>query len=177
VINRSTDKPLSTVLDLKEAVGHDEPVYAGGPVARTGLRALLRSKTKLDDARPVLADIYVVTSKTVLERALGDRATVRVYFGYCGWGPGQLDSELAARAWHVMPGDPRLVFDAEPETVWRRLIGRTELRMARLLLVGGGAVESRNGNIVAIASRAASSQACLQARARALCTCWPAATD
>ena len=139
VINRATDKRLSSVLDLKQAVGRNDPVYAGGPVARTGVRALMRSRVKVEDARPVLGDVYVVTNRNVLERALAGSAAVRVYFGYCGWAAGQLDRELLGKAWHVMPGDAEIVFDPDPESVWQRLIKRTELLLVRLRSVVGQA--------------------------------------
>jgi putative transcriptional regulator len=130
IINRPTEKPLSAVLDLKQAAGRNDPVYAGGPVARTGIRALMRSKVKPDETPPVLGDVYVVTNRSALESALTGPAQIRVYFGYCGWVAGQLDREIMAGAWHVMAGEAATVFDADPQSVWPRLIRRTELRLA-----------------------------------------------
>ncbi len=47
-----------------------------------------------------------------------------VIFGYAGWGPGQLESEIARGGWVTVEGDPALVFDADNETKWRRALAR-----------------------------------------------------
>jgi putative transcriptional regulator len=52
--------------------------------------------------------------------------------GYAGWGPGQLDDEMQHNAWLTAPADPALVFDADPDTMWRRALGI--LRIDPLLL-------------------------------------------
>jgi putative transcriptional regulator len=148
IINRQSEKPLSESIDLAEAKGRNDHVYSGGPVARSGLRALIRSAKKPDESRPVFGDVYVVTSRTVLQRALAANDAVRVYLGYCGWAAGQLERELLAGAWHVMPADSRLIFDPDPESVWQRLISRTELRMVMLHFVRGGPVQPRHRDIV-----------------------------
>src|SRR5439155_555764 len=41
-----------------------------------------------------------------------------IAFGYAGWGPGQLDAELATGAWTSVPVDPALVFDEDRDKVW-----------------------------------------------------------
>jgi putative transcriptional regulator len=47
-----------------------------------------------------------------------------VAFGYAGWGPGQLDAELAQGAWFTVPEDPKLVFDADRDKLWDDLLKR-----------------------------------------------------
>jgi putative transcriptional regulator len=42
--------------------------------------------------------------------------------GYAGWGPGQLDNELAESAWLTAPADPTLVFETPPEEMWEAVI-------------------------------------------------------
>jgi putative transcriptional regulator len=44
--------------------------------------------------------------------------------GYAGWGPGQLESEMARRDWFTAPADPDLVFDAPRATVWDKALAR-----------------------------------------------------
>ena len=53
-------------------------------------------------------------------KAAEERA--RLLLGYAGWGPGQLDAELAASAWLTAPPEPRLVFDTPPGEMWERAI-------------------------------------------------------
>jgi putative transcriptional regulator len=41
-----------------------------------------------------------------------------VVFGYAGWGPLQLDFEVARGAWMVMDFDYSLVYETDPEDIW-----------------------------------------------------------
>ena len=45
-------------------------------------------------------------------------------FGYTGWGPGQLEAEMAHQVWFTTLADPKLIFDADRETVWETAMGR-----------------------------------------------------
>jgi putative transcriptional regulator len=47
-----------------------------------------------------------------------------VLAGYAGWGPGQLDEELAQSAWLMADVDLDLVFDIDPERMWETAIRR-----------------------------------------------------
>jgi putative AlgH/UPF0301 family transcriptional regulator len=70
-----------------------------------------------------------------LEKTLagkGEPSVFHVFLGYAGWGPGQLEHEVELGAWHILPADAASVFDADPDSVWPRLIRRTELRIARV---------------------------------------------
>jgi putative transcriptional regulator len=102
-------------------------------VGATGVLALLRAREEAE-AEQVLAGVYLVSTKSLLKKKLaevGQADRLRLYLGYCGWGPGQLLRELEMGAWHLMQGEEKLVFDPEPETLWQRLIARTELILVR----------------------------------------------
>ncbi|MCC6857073.1 MAG: YqgE/AlgH family protein [Bryobacterales bacterium] len=134
VVNRPTDIPLARVFeDLREARGRRDPAYLGGPVGRTGILALLRSSQKPEDARHLFADVYLIAGRAQLAKAFAARVpptAFRVYAGYAGWGAGQLERELKMNAWHVFPPDATAVFDPDSDSVWPRLIERTERRVA-----------------------------------------------
>jgi putative transcriptional regulator len=136
ILNRRTQVPASRVFeDWKEAKGHSEPVFLGGPVERMGALALLRSRASLDKAHRVLGDVHATSDQRLLGKQLAAGAPperFRIYLGYAGWAPDQLDNEIDLGAWHVFPGTPDLVFDREPETLWDRLIRKTDMRIARL---------------------------------------------
>ena len=140
VINRRGDLPLSRVFqDLKQAKGRTDLAYRGGPVEPGDVLALLKSSTKLEDAERVFANVYLISDKDLLEKTLADKAepgVFHVFLGYAGWGPGQLEHEVDLGAWHILPPDAASVFDSDPESVWPRLIRRTELRIARLVTGG-----------------------------------------
>ena len=136
IINRRTEVSLARVLrDVKGAKGRTDPVYLGGPVESAGVLAMLRSPSKPEEAQHIFADVYLVSSKTLLEKSLAEEAEpsrFHVYLGYAGWGPGQLEREMEAGGWHVLPAEVKVVFDADPDSVWSRLIKRTEMRIARV---------------------------------------------
>jgi putative transcriptional regulator len=58
--------------------------------------------------------------------------SVRVFVGYSGWGPGQLDGELARDDWLVVDAEPGDVATATPETLWRDVLRRQRSRLSLL---------------------------------------------
>jgi putative transcriptional regulator len=134
MINRRSNVPISRALhELKGAKERSDPVYFGGPVEQDGVMALLRSAVKPEKAERVFDDVFLVSARPGLEGALSggkDPKELRIYVGYCGWGPGQLDNEVKLGGWYIFGRSSNLVFDANPDSIWRRLIGRVELQMA-----------------------------------------------
>ena len=55
---------------------------------------------------------------------VGELARARVFAGYAGWGPGQLEGELAESAWIVEPALPDDVFTLEPDALWSAVLRR-----------------------------------------------------
>jgi putative AlgH/UPF0301 family transcriptional regulator len=93
----------------------------------TAAEALLRSSEKPAQARHVLGDVYVTGSKELIEKSVdsqADPSKFRLYLGYAGWAPGQLEAEIRLGAWSFVSGGPDLVFDREPDSLWSRLIHR-----------------------------------------------------
>ena len=138
VINDPSDIPMGKLFHgIKGGKDRTDVLYFGGPVQRTGAQALLRAKTKPEDARHVFEDVYITASSPLLERTIEAGVkpdSFRVYLGYSGWGPGQLDREIEAGAWHVVKGDAASVFDANPGGIWERMIRRSQIRYALRLI-------------------------------------------
>ncbi|MCI0535948.1 MAG: YqgE/AlgH family protein [Verrucomicrobiales bacterium] len=134
IVNRLTKYTLARIAeDLKEAKGRSDPIYEGGPVERGVVFALMRSRAKVEDARRVFGDVYMISSKAQLEKTLAAAPasdSFRVYIGYAGWGPGQLEAEVELGTWLIFPGDSRAVFDPEPGAVWPRLVRQVETQIA-----------------------------------------------
>ena len=98
-------------------------VYFGGPVARTSVLFLVRDGDRMEGV-PVVDDIYLTADvDEVFENlpARTDERVLRVYAGYAGWGPGQLDREISAGDWQVTPASGDLVFTPEPASLWREV--------------------------------------------------------
>ena len=143
VVNRPTEVKPEELLDDEEGMaGYTGTLFWGGPVHMDSLRALLRSDEPPEGAEKIVASVYLVSFEAALEQGPADPATLRLFIGYAGWAPGQLDYELARGSWRVLPGSDDLVFDDEPETLWKRLAPAEEQRAA----VESGAVIIRSGS-------------------------------
>ena len=134
VLNRRTEVSVARLFpNLQEAQGQTAAVYLGGPVSPDGVLALLRSTTPAADSRRVKDDVHVVTTRQDLEAQIAagaDARRFRVYVGYAGWGPGQLERETLQGSWHVFTADTATIFDPEPDSLWQRQLRRTEERVA-----------------------------------------------
>ena len=137
VLNRRTEVSVARLFpNLQKAQGQTAEVYLGGPVTPEGVLALLRSTTPSADTRRVMDDVHVVTTRTDLEAQIAagaDPRRFRIYIGYAGWGPGQLERETLQGSWHVFTADTAAVFDPEPDSLWQRQLRRTEERMVLAL--------------------------------------------
>jgi putative transcriptional regulator len=135
IINRPLDHPLSEVFPEQATLkGKKDLLYFGGPVAREGLVFLVRSAAPPGRAVQVLNDVYFTGDVNSIEALLKRRdATrgLRVYAGYSGWGPGQLQNEIQRGDWHVLPADAETIFDKDPARIWPELIQRVTAHQTR----------------------------------------------
>jgi putative transcriptional regulator len=139
MVNRQTEVPISRALrDLKVGGDRSEPVYRGGPVEPANVLGLVRSRVQPDDAAPVFGDVYLVSTKALLEKTLTKGAgpdEFRVYLGYCGWSRGQLEKEVRQGAWQIFNRSADVVFDPDAKSLWRRLIARVEQNVASRIIL------------------------------------------
>ena len=127
VLNRPTDMAASTMVRLEPPVagGNDLPLFIGGPVEPERGWILLGSEPPAD-FKLIRDGLYLSTSQAllrdVLEATPAPRA--RIIAGYAGWGPGQLDEELAQSSWLMSDVDLDLVFDTPADAMWETAIRR-----------------------------------------------------
>lgn len=128
VLNRPTEMPASQMVRLEPPLtrGNGLPLYFGGPVQPERGWILLPEPPDDPDCRTIQEGLYLSASpsvlRTVLETTPAPRA--RVLAGYAGWGPGQLDDELAQSAWLIGEIHMDLVFDVDATMVWETAIRR-----------------------------------------------------
>jgi hypothetical protein len=80
MLNRRTGVPLSRVFEkLKAAKNRSDPVYLGGPVETPAVFALLRSKAKREPAERILEEVYLISTKSLLEKTLSARPGPEVF--------------------------------------------------------------------------------------------------
>lgn len=126
VINRPTNVMLSKVFPaISQLVGRQDLLYLGGPVAQDRILLLMRTAQQLNGAEHVFEDIFVSISETDLQVMLSrpdPRERFHAYVGYAGWGPGQLEDEIARGDWHPIAASADTVFDADPSEIWQELL-------------------------------------------------------
>lgn len=136
VINRPShealDVPLDRWIDLQTA---PSSIFEGGPVEETALIALAAAKDPdvADEAlTPIVGAIASadLTADPALVAAVVSE--VRVFRGYAGWGPGQLEGEIESGAWLVLDAQTGDVFTNDPDELWREVLRRQPGRLAWL---------------------------------------------
>lgn len=128
VLNRYSEIDLDSALPgWSQVASHPRLLFDGGPVSPEG--AICLASPVADDEeppgwRPLFGRVGLLHLDTPLEIAIGAYADLRIFAGYAGWAPGQLDRELELGAWHVVASRYADVFDADPTTLWRRILRR-----------------------------------------------------
>lgn len=136
ILNRaSTITVEEAVPPIGALVDPGEIVYVGGPVQPQAVVVLA------DFVDPDLAETVVVETVGFLPGEVEDAAAVgelrglRVFAGYAGWAPGQLEAELEEGSWVVVQAQPSDVFTTEPETLWSRVLKREGGNLAVLAML------------------------------------------
>ena len=127
IINRPTTLKLSQFLSEEFPTGnYREPIYFGGPVMLKALVSLFRSKTPpAAPAFHVLKDVYLTMHPDNIETLLKDAtARYRIYAGFSGWIPRQLESEMMRDGWYFLPADEATIFREKTDGLWEELVER-----------------------------------------------------
>jgi len=119
ILNRPSETSVgAAVPELAPLAGGDDPVFVGGPVAADSLLALAEVDDPDDASELVLGDVGFVQSPDVTARR------GRVFLGYAGWSAGQIEAELGANSWIVVPAEPDDVFSTQPDELWSDVLRR-----------------------------------------------------
>ena len=101
-------------------------IFAGGPVQPEICFVIHTADSNWPETIPINGVVAVTSNKEVVRgigRHSGPRKTL-VAFGYAGWGPGQLEGELARNDWATAGADLDLIFDVTREQVWDEAMAR-----------------------------------------------------
>ena len=134
VLNRPATATVGdAVPDLAWIAEDEAQVYVGGPVAETAVIVLAEFDRPDLAGALVEGDLGFVGSDAD-DPALLDGAVrrARVFAGHAGWGPGQLEDEIAEDAWIVEPPRREEVFTDEPDELWAAVLRRKGRRYALL---------------------------------------------
>jgi putative transcriptional regulator len=132
VINHPTEVTTSELLKhLEIQVGSDfieRPVLAGGPVQTDRGFVIHRGRGQWQSSLAVSDDIAITTSLDILKALPNDQQLkdALIALGYAGWGPGQLEAEIAENAWLSVPASADILFETKVSERWHkaaRLLG------------------------------------------------------
>jgi putative transcriptional regulator len=102
--------------------GATDPVFVGGPVQPEAFMELAEFADVGDAAAPIFGDVGFMPAESQPERLTIRR--VRLFAGYAGWGPGQLEAELAEPSWIVVAAETDDPFADDPDELWRSVLQR-----------------------------------------------------
>ena len=132
ILNRALDVTVEdAVPPLADVVAPGTPLFQGGPVQP-------RSPVLLAElGRPDMADILVFGAVGFLTGEVSPDVRphilrARVFAGYSGWGPGQLEAEMASDSWILEPAREEDVFTDAPDLLWSRVLERKGPEFRRL---------------------------------------------
>jgi putative transcriptional regulator len=124
VLNRATGSKVGEMIvaDLPETL-KEFPLYLGGPVQPSAL-SFLHSDSFIPDANvlPNLNLSHSLDSLVDIGESFSTGQKLRMFAGYAGWSPGQLEDEIKRDAWLTHPASLELVFDTPAENLWQSIL-------------------------------------------------------
>lgn len=120
ILNRPSDVTISKVWDevAKEPSECQDLVNIGGPVESPLIA--LHSSLALAET-PVVEGVFLSMGRENLNQLVNQSVQqFKIYSGYSGWGPGQLESEIEQGGWLTLPANGDQVFDS-PEGLWKQV--------------------------------------------------------
>ena len=124
MLNRTAGNKVGEVLvaDLPDAL-RESPLFLGGPVQPTAL-SFLHSDHFIPDANvfPNLALGHSLDELLEIGESFSPVKKIKLFAGYAGWSPGQLEDEIKRKSWLTVPASLELVFDTPPEKLWQTIV-------------------------------------------------------
>ncbi len=128
VLNRPTKWALECAMedvpaeDLSDQAGPGtltRHLFWGGPVE--GPLMALHGSLALAEMNVLPGVNFLMERGRMKQLVTQSRHPFRVYSGYCGWGPGQLECEIAAGGWLSCPAEESSIFCSDPGLLWQQL--------------------------------------------------------
>lgn len=140
ILNRPTGARLAELApDLHHAERFPDPVSIGGPVMQQVIVAMFTAEQAPEErAFQIVPRVYLTMHPRIIERFLAQPGgTVRLFAGFAGWAPRQLEAEMAEGTWYALRASESVLFRKDTSGLWRELVdqassGRTTPMMRRL---------------------------------------------
>jgi len=122
-INRPSNLTLEEAFpNIERLRGNDDTLFLGGPVSSQSVFVLLRTKQPKEGMKRLIKDIYFAPGHQILSEDIAGES--RVFAGYAGWAPGQLQAEIDRGDWRVIRRDPDIIFEENTTDLWQQLSRR-----------------------------------------------------
>ena len=136
VTQAADSSTVGVILNRPTARRHEktgETIHFGGPVMRDVLVAVFRSERAPEgSAFHVLKGVYLTMHPANIEALLAQRdGRYRLYAGFSGWAPRQLEDEMQRDGWYILPASEALVFRKDTAGMWDELVKKARTRATR----------------------------------------------
>ena len=122
IVNRPTRISVSYLFPENPKIAKlPEKIYFGGPVDLGRVWFLFRARTPPEHSVRAFDDFYLSGDRELLAKLLArDKPTegLRIFAGYSGWAPGQLEAEIERGDWTSRRADKDTIFDRKLERAW-----------------------------------------------------------
>jgi putative transcriptional regulator len=127
VLNRQSDVEMAEAVPAwADKAAQPARVFVGGPVVDEGT-AICLARSEADETaawKPMIAGLGTLDVNVEPDATGVTIDEIRLFAGYSGWGKGQLEMEIELGAWFVVDARPVDAFTADPEGLWKAVIGR-----------------------------------------------------
>lgn len=136
ILNRPLNSKLPSLLRGVPTGNYKDRLYSGGPVMRQSVLAVFRSDSPpAAPAFPVLKGVYLTLHPDNIRRLLADPdAKYRLYAGFAGWAPRQLQSEFQREGWLAARPEEAALFRNSTEALWDEMLQKAQPRMPTTFL-------------------------------------------
>jgi putative transcriptional regulator len=125
MINKSLEIELpEDILNIKQLINPHVQIRAGGPIQPNQMMLLHSSDQIPDQTLKVCEGVHLGGDLQFLQEAISDAngPSIRLCFGYCGWGAGQLEREFLNGGWFLHPASAKYIFEIPPEKIWQSIL-------------------------------------------------------
>lgn len=124
ILNQQIEMDIQKTLDDFPEI--DVPVYVGGPVSPDTLHYIHKAGDLLEDSVEILPGVFwggnFETLKILIQNGEVETRDLRLFIGYSGWSPDQLEEELDEESWILTPASEDSIFKIEPEELWGEVL-------------------------------------------------------
>ena len=138
IINKSLDVELpEDILKVKELGNPNVQIRAGGPIQPNQMMLLHSSDHIPEQTLKLCEGVYLGGDLQFLQEAVSDPhgPAIRLCFGYCGWGSGQLEREFLNGDWFLHSGNAKHVFETPVEKIWQSTLREMGGKYATLSMI------------------------------------------